>query len=261
MAEPEVRVVMRRARHVPMERVGFIGTLFGETRPLQKEQPFGLYWKDPQSGERRDVIRLSGVGRTRTSIRFPDIAHRFMTRALWISSRITRRSYATPSGWKANRKEQHEGIILLSPAHRPRPMLLSMFLPNSASHRLSPAWLITNWQERLVTGRAFSFLLVSREASEEYLESLIPRRYETQYNNWVCKGTCTSEGVAREFFLFSGIHDKGFPWGGDETFSDIGLLLRDASGSTRRFALSDRSVQNLELDFKFKQQGVLQVRR
>ena len=135
-------------------------------------------------------------------------------------------------------------------------MLLSMFLPKSENPLDLIATLFdTGWKERLVTIIRF-FLFVSREASEEYLKNIIPGTYETEYRNWVCKGTCQTGGLEREFFLFSGIHPKGFPWGGDDGFSDIGLVLRDAAGSVRRFALSDRSIENLELGFKFQPQGV-----
>jgi uncharacterized protein (DUF362 family) len=132
-------------------------------------------------------------------------------------------------------------------------MLLSMLLPKDEG-LLDLIGLFGHLRNRLITVIRF-FLFVSAEVSEEYLKNLIPVAYETEYRNWVCKGTCQTGGAEQEFFLFSGIHPKGFPWGGDEGFSDIGLLLRSADGSVRRFALSDRSVANLELDFKGQDPG------
>ncbi len=132
-------------------------------------------------------------------------------------------------------------------------MLLSMLLPKS-ENLLSVISAVAHWKNRLITMIRF-FLFVSREVSEEYLKNIIPGTYETEYRNWVCKGTCQTGGLEQEFFLFSGIHPKGFPWGGDEGFSDIGLIIRDAEGSVRRFAFSDRSIANLELDFKDQAQG------
>jgi uncharacterized protein (DUF362 family) len=256
MAEPEATVGDAPARHVPMAGWASCGKLFGETLPLQKGAMFGLYWRDPQTGERRMSYDFQVTGQNKTVYTFSGYKRIVHDPGTFDMLQDHTTLYATLQWTEGGQKKTARGIIYFHVLTDLLPMLLSMFLPEGGNPLDFIAGLIdTRWKERFVTAGRF-FLFVSREASEEYLEGLIPRRYETDYNNWVCKGTCKAEGVAREFFLFSGIHAKGFPWGGDETFSDIGLILRDASGSIRRFALSDRSLQKLELEFKFQPQGV-----
>ena len=82
--------------------------------------------------------------------------------------------------------------------------------------------------------------------SETYLPGLV---YDTKYENLVLRGKVISEGGGlKDFFFFSGIHDKDFPWGDGEIFWDIGLILQKADGSWERYALTDRRIENLELD-------------
>jgi cholesterol oxidase len=67
---------------------------------------------------------------------------------------------------------------------------------------------------------------VSAEVATEYVEPKL--WYEADYTNLVCRGVSTSGET--EFFLFSGVHEKGFPWGGEATFSDVGLIIREGRG-------------------------------
>jgi uncharacterized protein (DUF362 family) len=73
--------------------------------------------------------------------------------------------------------------------------------------------------------------------------------YATRYENLALSGNAVSkENRPCALFFFSGIHDRDFPWGDGETFSDIGLLLQGQDGDCRSYALSDRVIENLTLD-------------
>jgi uncharacterized protein (DUF362 family) len=79
--------------------------------------------------------------------------------------------------------------------------------------------------------------------------------YSTRYENLVLRGKVHSkEGGLRNFFFFSGIHDKDFPWGDDEIFWDMALVIQRENGgqkgdeSWERYVLTDRRIENLKLD-------------
>ncbi len=81
---------------------------------------------------------------------------------------------------------------------------------------------------------------------ETYLPSLT---YHTRYENLVLRGKVVSDGGAlKNFFFFSGIHDKDFPWGDGEIFWDIGLVIEKGDGGWERYGLTDRIIEKLELD-------------
>jgi uncharacterized protein (DUF362 family) len=81
-------------------------------------------------------------------------------------------------------------------------------------------------------------------------ETYLPRlTYQTRYENLVLRGKVVSDGGALiNFFFFSGIHDKDFPWGDGEIFWDIGLVIEKGDGGWERYGLTDRIIENLELD-------------
>ncbi len=84
------------------------------------------------------------------------------------------------------------------------------------------------------------------EVRETYLPGPF---YRTRYENLVLRGKIVpKEGDLRDFFFFSGIHDKDFPWGDDEIFWDIALVVQRGDGSWERYALTDRRIENLKLD-------------
>ncbi len=75
--------------------------------------------------------------------------------------------------------------------------------------------------------------------------------YHTEYENVVLSGKLSSpEGEGRNFFFFSGVHDKDFPWGDEEVFWDIALIIQKDDGGWARYALTDRLIENLELDLE-----------
>ena len=241
------------ARHVPMAGQASCAHIFGEERALEKGATFGLYYKEPQTGERRmsyDFTVKDKSGTTYTFSGYKRIIHDPGTFDI-LEDHTT--LFGTLEWMKNGQKKSARGIIYFHLFPDLLTMLASMLFPKPDSF-LDLFATATHWKPRLVTLIRF-FLFVSKEASEEYLKNLIPSTYAADYRNWVCKGTCAKDGQNLEFFLFSGIHPKDFPWGGDVGFSDIGLILRDGNGLVRRFALSDRSVDSLELDFKDRQPG------
>ena len=75
--------------------------------------------------------------------------------------------------------------------------------------------------------------------------------YHCEYENLVLNGVLRGEGgEEKPFFFFSGVHSKDFPWGDGEVFWDVGLAIREAENKWRRFALTDRVIEGLDLDVK-----------
>ncbi len=76
--------------------------------------------------------------------------------------------------------------------------------------------------------------------------------YTTRYENLVLSGNLKKKGeeTTREFFFFSGEHDKGFPWGDEETMSDIALLISDGRGGYLRFGITRQSLKGLNVDLE-----------
>ncbi len=86
------------------------------------------------------------------------------------------------------------------------------------------------------------------KVSGEYLPGLL---YNTQYENLVLRGRVLSkEGRHHDFFFFSGVHDKDFPWGDGEIFWDIALVIQRGDGCWDRFVLTERVIEALHLDVK-----------
>jgi uncharacterized protein (DUF362 family) len=86
------------------------------------------------------------------------------------------------------------------------------------------------------------------EIQDTYLGSLSPV-YRTEYENLVLSGKlATNLGEGRDFFFFSGIHDKDFPWGDDETFWDVALILQQSDTEWAKYAVTDRILEGLRLD-------------
>jgi len=86
------------------------------------------------------------------------------------------------------------------------------------------------------------------EVRDTYLSKMSPIYY-TEYENLVLGGGLrTQTGEEREFFFFSGVHDKDFPWGDDEVFWDIAFIVRRPGRGWDRYVLTDRIINGLELD-------------
>ena len=88
------------------------------------------------------------------------------------------------------------------------------------------------------------------EVRDTYLRGLSPV-YRTEYENLVLSGKLTPPiGEAKNFFFFSGVHDKDFPWGDDEIFWDVALIIQKADTRWAKYILTDRIIEGLELDVK-----------
>ncbi|MDI6755169.1 MAG: DUF362 domain-containing protein [Thermodesulfobacteriota bacterium] len=86
------------------------------------------------------------------------------------------------------------------------------------------------------------------EIRDTYLARLSPI-YHTEYENLVLNGRLKSKnGTGQNFFFFSGIHDKDFPFGDEGIFWDIALIIQKADGSWAKYALTDQIIEGLELD-------------
>ena len=82
---------------------------------------------------------------------------------------------------------------------------------------------------------------------EEYLKNLRVD-YQTEYENLVLSGVLNGRDGAREFFLVSGVHEKGFPWGDDESFWDVLLAVGDGNGGYVKYGITDHALEGLRLD-------------
>jgi len=85
------------------------------------------------------------------------------------------------------------------------------------------------------------------QVRDEYLDK-IRLFYDTRYENLVLSGRLRTPTGDAPFFLVSGVHDKGFPWGDGELFWDVLLAIGDGHGSYRRFAITDRVLTGLHLN-------------
>ncbi len=102
------------------------------------------------------------------------------------------------------------------------------------------------WTEVAAKAAFLSFALGT--LSEEYLKDLSPT-YDTGYENVVLNGSLRSSGgQVRPFFMVTGVHDRGFPWGDGELFWDVLLVIGDGAGGWLRFAITDRILEGLEID-------------
>lgn len=104
-----------------------------------------------------------------------------------------------------------------------------------------------SWRQKLAAYTAFTSFAYGA-LRDEYLKE-VRLFYDTQYENLVLAGTLQSdEGVEAPFFFSSGVHDRGFPWGDNELFWDVLLAVGDGQGGYRRYAVTDRVLEGLELD-------------
>ena len=95
---------------------------------------------------------------------------------------------------------------------------------------------------------------------DEYLRFINPF-YDTKYENLVLSGKLRGDsGALTDFFLVSGVHDKDFPWGDGEIFSDVLLVMGDESNGFRKYCITDRTLSGQKLDVErgtFRYKGPL----
>ncbi len=79
---------------------------------------------------------------------------------------------------------------------------------------------------------------------DEYLRFINPL-YDTKYENLVLSGKAKSDSAETTgFFLVSGVHDKDFPWGDGEIFSDVLLVMGDSQHGYKKFCITDRTLSD-----------------
>ncbi len=78
--------------------------------------------------------------------------------------------------------------------------------------------------------------------------------YNTRYENLVLSGKLTGSANGnterKDFFFFSGEHDKGFPWGDGETMSDVALMIVDSDGNSEKYGMTKRALEGLRVDIE-----------
>lgn len=82
---------------------------------------------------------------------------------------------------------------------------------------------------------------------DEYLRP-VRLFYDTRYENLVLAGDLQFESSTRPFFFFSGVHERGFPWGDTGMFWDVVFAAGDGQGEWERYAITDLTLDTLELD-------------
>ena len=104
-----------------------------------------------------------------------------------------------------------------------------------------------SWRQNLAAYMAFAPFAFGA-LRDEYLMDL-RLFYDTQYENLVLSGTLQNDdGRTRPFFLASGTHDKGFPWGDPECFSDVLPALGNEAGHYETCCITARVLEGLEED-------------
>jgi uncharacterized protein (DUF362 family) len=76
--------------------------------------------------------------------------------------------------------------------------------------------------------------------------------YYTRYKNLVLSGQVQdrTDSERKQFFLFSGIFEKDFPWGDGESMSDVALLITHKNGNSLRYGINARSLESLTIDIE-----------
>ncbi|MFZ5449564.1 MAG: DUF362 domain-containing protein [Thermodesulfobacteriota bacterium] len=107
-------------------------------------------------------------------------------------------------------------------------------------------WEVWNWHKK-AQGKIAFMDFAWGEIKNTYLSDINPF-YDAQYENLVLSGRVLQNGAEKDFFLVSGKHDKGFPWGDGEIFWDVLLLIGDQAGGYRKYCISDRVLQGMSLN-------------
>ncbi len=216
-------------RRAPMTGWVTCDNLFGERLPIRNGE-YGLYVIDGETGQRRITYKFDFIGNDGKEYHFS--GHKVISSEPWTFDMLEDQTtlYATITGAGTD-EPAAMGIIHYHIETFPD-MLSSIRVPGSDT--------IAN---RLIISRKF-FAFISKELGEYFRE--INPFYSVEYTNLVCAGASNVNGSKVEFFFFSGAHDKGFPWGDNVSFSDIGLVFRDGD-TYRRFALTEYAIEDLVL--------------
>ncbi len=106
--------------------------------------------------------------------------------------------------------------------------------------------------ERFLAPKKYLALFIG-EAMKTYMQGA-RFTYHTRYENLVLSGKLTDNADGnngtKDFFFFSGEHDKGFPWGDGETMSDVALLIIDSNGNSEKYGMTKRALEGLRVDIE-----------
>jgi uncharacterized protein (DUF362 family) len=216
--------------------------LYGEKLPIDNGE-YGLYVIDPKTGQRRITYKFDFTAKDGTRYHFSSfktIIHEPWSNDI-LEDQTT--SFATISRIDDGGQSVAASGIIHYHVETFASMLGSIRVPgeDSIGNRMKMAT------------KFFGF--VTKEIAE-YSREINPF-YKAEYSNIVCSGLCETGGNESEFFFFSGAHDRGFPWGDNVSFADIGLAIRQGD-TWRRFVLTDHAIEGMthKLDEgKFRHEG------
>lgn len=218
-------------RRAPMTGWVSCKNLFGEKLPIYNGE-YGLYWVDPETGGRR--ISYDFYFKDKGGNEYHFFGYKVIVHEPWKLDMLEDQTTLYAKIGKID--GGGEKIVALGIIHYHvedfADMVFSIRTPKK-----------DNLLNRLRMSRKF-FSFVSKEISEYFKE--INPMYRAEYNNLVCKGIASIDSKDIEFFFFSGVHDKGFPWGDNVGFWDVALLIREGN-IWRRFALTERAISKLKL--------------
>lgn len=109
-----------------------------------------------------------------------------------------------------------------------------------------------SWIEGFMAKKKYLSLFMG-EAMKTYMQG-VRFTYNTRYENLVLSGKLTDNtngnNGTKDFFFFSGEHDKGFPWGDGETMSDVALLIVGSNGDSEKYGMTKRALEGLRVDIE-----------
>lgn len=215
---------------------GFVSSkIWGERIPIRQGE-FALFIIDQKTGQRRMVYSFSFQGNDGEDyiLHGYKIIHHGPTQIdlfqdlTSLYTRIYRGAAKPEYFWGA-------GILRFKVSTLPAML---------ASFKVIPAQPL--WMKTRILSKFFSFCY--GEVQEAYLNKLSPIFYADYENLFLMGKVKNRDGGEYDFFLISGLHAKGFPWGDEESFWDIGLVIQNDRGEFLKLGLTDRIIEELYLD-------------
>lgn len=203
--------------------------LYGERLAI-RDGEYGLYLVDPDTGQRRITYIFKFTPNDGREYQFS--GYKVIVHEPWSADLLEDQTTLYATITRLDSKEIVARGIIHYHVEDFAEMLASIRVPEDD----------TLANRAIMANRFFAF--VSKEVSEYTGE--LSACYRADYSNLVVSGFAASAGSEAEFFLFSGAHDRGFPWGDNVSFADIGLVVR-VGPAWRRFALTERAIDGLDL--------------
>jgi uncharacterized protein (DUF362 family) len=203
--------------------------LYGENIPIENGE-YGLYVIDPESGQRRITYQFDFTAKDGARYHFSSFKTIVHEPWKWDLLEDQTTSFATISRVdRGGQTAAARGIIHYHVENFPS-MVGSIRVPGDDT-----------LQNRMKMATKF-FAFVAKEIAE-YGNEVNPF-YKAEYSNIIFTGMCDVGGTEAEFFFFSGAHDRGFPWGDNVSFADIGLVVKQGE-DWLRFALTDYAIDGM----------------